>query len=88
MTDTPPRSLRPLILPGVLALAIAFGLFACGKKEETPPAQPRTAEQQRKIDSTVGASGLPGAHGVQGALRVQDSAAARQKQLDSIMKAP
>jgi hypothetical protein len=87
MTDDSPRSLRPLLLPGVLALAIAFGMFACGKKEE-PPAQPRTAEQQRKIDSTVGASGLPGSGGVQGALRAQDSAAARQKQLDSIAKAP
>lgn len=88
MTDTPPRSIRPLLLPGVLALAIAFGMFACGKKEEPAPAQPRTAEQQRKIDSTVGASGLPGSRGVQGALRAQDSAAARQKMLDSIAKAP
>lgn len=88
MTDTPPRSLRPLLLPGVFALAIASGMFACGKKEEAPPAQPRTAEQQRKIDSTIGASGLPGATGVQGALRVQDSAAARQRALDSAAKAP
>jgi hypothetical protein len=87
MTDTSPRSLRPLILPGLLAIAIAFGVVACNKKEETP-APPRTAEQQRKIDSTVGASRLPGAGGVQGALRAQDSAAARQRQLDSIAKAP
>ncbi len=79
-----PRSLRPLILPGLLAVAIAV---ACTRKEEEP-APPRTAEQQRAVDSTIGASSLPGAGGVQGALRAQDSAAARQRMLDSIAKAP
>lgn len=60
---------------------------ACSKKEE-PPRPPRTSAQQRTIDSTIGASQLPGARGVQGALKVADSAAARQRQLDSVMKAP
>jgi hypothetical protein len=74
---------RPLAIAAVV-LAAALG---CTKKEEAP-ATPRTAEQQRAIDSTVGASSLPGAGGVQGALRAQDSAAARQRMLDSIAKAP
>lgn len=60
---------------------------ACSKKEEPPP-PPRTAAQQRTVDSTIGASALPGARGVQGALKAADSAAARQKRLDSIAAAP
>ncbi|MBX7120004.1 MAG: hypothetical protein K1X31_13510 [Gemmatimonadaceae bacterium] len=51
-----------------------------------PPA--RTPEQQRAVDSTVGASALPGAGGVRGALAAQDSAKAKQAQLDSLAKAP
>lgn len=62
-------------------------LAACGPKGGDP-APPRTPEQQRAVDSTVGASALPGAGGVQGALRASDSAAARRAQLDSIAKAP
>jgi hypothetical protein len=72
------------------AAAIAIGLFliaACSKEPETP-APPREAAAQRAVDSTIGASRLPGAQGVQGALKAADSAAARQRQLDSIAKAP
>ena len=73
----------------VIAAVVASGVIgaACSKKEE-PPRAPRTAEEQRKVDSTIGASALPGAHGVQGAMKAADSAAARQKVLDSIAKAP
>lgn len=39
---------------------------------------------QRERDSAIGASSLPGAAGVRGALRVQDSAQARNNRLDSI----
>lgn len=71
----------------ILALSIlALGISACSPKPETPR-PPRTPEQQRAVDSTVGASGLPGARGVQGALRASDSAASRRAQLDSIAKA-
>ena len=39
---------------------------------------------QRARDSTVGASALPGAAGVRGALRASDSAAARNSRIDSL----
>lgn len=71
----------------VLLLVAAVVLTAsCGKKEE--PAPTRTPEQQRAADSTIGASGLPGARGVQGAMKASDSAAARNRQLDSLSKQP
>ena len=60
---------------------------SCSKEPETP-APPRTPTEQRAIDSTIGASKLPGAKGVQGALRASDSAAARAARLDSIANAP
>lgn len=66
-------------------VAVILLAAACGPKKEAPRA-PRTPEQQRAVDSTIGASALPGARGVQGALRASDSAAARRAQLDSIAK--
>ena len=81
------RTLRPALVIVAVAASGIIGA-ACGKKEEAPKAPPRTAAEQRKIDSTIGASKLPGAHGVQGAMKAADSAAARQKVLDSIAKAP
>ncbi len=77
---------RPAILLALVVSSVAIGAAACGEKAPPPP--PRTPEQQRKVDSTIGASKLPGAPGVQGALRAQDSAKARQAQLDSLSKAP
>lgn len=71
----------------ILVLGIAFVLgTACGQKPEDAP--PRTAEEQRKVDSIVGASRLPGAGGVRNALRASDTAAARQRLLDSLSKVP
>jgi hypothetical protein len=43
--------------------------------------RPRT---ERERDSIIGASRLPGATGVRGALRAQDSAAAQNARLDSL----
>lgn len=75
--------MKPLI---VLAMAGALGA-SCGEPpQETPPR--RSAEQQRTVDSTIGASRLPGAGGVQGALRASDSAAARARRLDSLARTP
>ncbi len=74
--------MRPLL--AVLAAA-AIGT-ACSSEPE--PLPQRTKAEQRVVDSTVGASKLPGARGVQGALAVQDSMAARNARLDSIAKAP
>jgi hypothetical protein len=69
------------------AVALVVSAAACGDKpaEQAPP---RTAAQQRTIDSTVGASKLPGAQGVRGALAASDSMAAYNKTLDSLAKAP
>ena len=65
----------------VLATAVAV-LTACeAKKEPSPPVT------QRQRDSLLGASSLPGAQGVRGALASQDSAAKRKATLDSIARA-
>ncbi len=74
------------LLGFVLAFLIVI-IAACGDTDETPP-PPRDAAQQRAADSTIGASKLPGAQGVQGAPKAADSAAARQRRLDSIANAP
>jgi len=69
----------------VIAAALIGG--ACSS-EPTPEPPQRTKAEQRTVDSTVGASKLPGARGVQGALAASDSMAARNAQLDSAAKAP
>ncbi len=75
--------MRRLIVLSALLITAA----ACGaKKEEAPPT--RSAAEQRKVDSTVGASTLPGARGVRGALAASDSAAKRARELDSLSKLP
>lgn len=58
-------------------------LAACAKPEQ-PPAQSADTLTQRQRDSAVGASRLPGAQGIGRAQAAQDSAAARNAQLDSI----
>jgi hypothetical protein len=44
----------------------------------------RATMTQRQRDSAIGASKLPGAGGVRGALGASDSAAARNARLDSV----
>lgn len=61
---------------------------ACGSSSEAPKPPPRTAAQQRAVDSTLGASNLPGARGVKGALAVSDSAAAKRRMEDSLAANP
>ncbi len=59
---------------------IAALLFlGCGAGEPDQTAADTLTQRQR--DSIVGASGLPGARGVQGALDAADSAAARNERL-------
>ena len=70
----------------VLAIALAVA-SACGGKSSEPAAA-RSAEEQRAADSTVGASNLPGARGVQGAMAAADSAAARKRVADSLAQQP
>lgn len=74
----------PLRLP---ALACVLLFSACGD----PPADSAVARDsaaQRARDSAIGASGLPGATGITGSLKVADSAAARRQREDSIATAP
>lgn len=68
-------------------IAILVSVAACSGEKDAPP-PPRTPEQQRAIDSTIGASAIPGSGGVRGALAAQDSAKAKQAALDSVMKSP
>ncbi len=56
-----------------------------GCREDTSQTQ---QVDQRTKDSVVGASGLPGAKGVQGALEASDSIAARNARLDSLNRQP
>ncbi len=71
----------------VLFASLVLLCAACGGTPEQS-APPRTKEEQRKVDSTIGASNLPGARGVQGAMKAADSAAARNHELDSLSKLP
>ncbi len=65
-----------------LSLALCLGCASEGE-QEAPKAQ-----TQRERDSVIGASSLPGASGVRGALRVADSAAARRALADSMAQVP
>jgi len=64
-------------MPRILILLLLAG--AC--TPDTGQARPGT---QRERDSVLGASKLPGAQGVRGALRASDSASARNARLDSV----
>ena len=65
----------------VVCSLVALPAIGCGKKEEAP-AKPQMTQRQR--DSAIGASKLPGAQGVQRALRASDSIQARNNRLDSV----
>ena len=61
------------------AVLLACTLAACdGNRRE-----PEAPASRRAQDSTLGASKLPGAQGVSGAMKVADSAAARRAREDS-----
>ena len=66
-----------------LATLLLFISFAgCRPKEDGEGGKHVRSERER--DSILGASRLPGARGVRGALGVSDSAAARNARLDSV----
>ena len=48
------------------------------------PVQAKKPRSERERDSILGASQLPGARGVRGALKASDSADARNARLDSV----
>lgn len=78
---------RSVTIAAALAVALILGASTCAKGDESPPLS-RTPEQQRAVDSTIGASSLPGAGGVRHALAGSDSAARRKAQLDSLARDP
>ena len=61
-----------------VAMAV-LAVLGCSTEGESP-----RAHSQRERDSVLGASRLPGAQGVRGALGASDSAAARNARVDSI----
>ena len=65
-------------------MGVALLTFACSPDTSGHPA----ARTQRERDSAIGASTLPGAGGVRGALRADDSAKARNARVDSIANQP
>jgi hypothetical protein len=71
----------------VVLLAVVCLLWSCSDKA-TSPTQRGPALTQRQHDSVIGESGLPGAMGVRGALRVSDSLGARRARIDSASRAP
>jgi len=60
----------------VLGMGMVLG---CARQADAPG----RASSERERDSVLGASRLPGASGVRGALRMSDSAEARNARIDS-----
>jgi hypothetical protein len=73
----------PRILPSArLVLLVACAACQPSHEGSTP------ARTERERDSVIGSFRLPGATGVRGALRAQDSAAAQNARLDSLASQP
>jgi hypothetical protein len=68
-------------------LASMVLLVVCGACDPGKQS-PKRAASERERDSVLGASRLPGATGVRGALRAQDTAAAQNTRLDSVANQP
>jgi hypothetical protein len=67
-----------------LAATVLLLIAACAPGRDDS----KRSATERERDSVLGASRLPGATGVRGALRAQDSAAARNSRLDSVANQP
>jgi len=65
------------------ALILCVLLVACAKGQPSGRAAGDTLTRRQR-DSVLGASRLPGASGIRGALRAQDSAAAQNARVDSV----
>jgi len=65
------------------AMMLCVVLVACAKAERAP-ATARDTLTTRQRDSVLGASRLPGARGIQRAMRAADTAAAQNARADSI----
>ena len=67
---------------GLAALLLVISFAGCTPREDAGGGKHVRSERER--DSILGASRLPGARGVRGALGVSDSATARNARLDSV----
>ena len=65
----------------VVILVLSLGALGCGRGK---PATGGDSLSARERDSVIGASQLPGAQGVRGALRVSDSADARRAKEEGV----
>jgi hypothetical protein len=65
-----------------MVLLMVCGACGSGKNHPMRPVS------ERERDSVLGASRIPGATGVRGALRAQDTAAAQNARLDSVANQP
>ena len=70
----------------LVALLLFMASAGCTPKEEGEAGKRPGSERER--DNVIGASRLPGARGVRGALGASDSAAARNARLDSVANQP
>jgi hypothetical protein len=75
------RFVEKLMRPCVVCLAALLLGTACTKKPPADTAQDSLTRRQK--DSAIGASAIPGAQGVRGAMNAADSAAARTAAIDS-----
>lgn len=69
----------------IVGAALLVGLLSCGRGDANP--RPDTLTRRQR-DSMLGASQLPGAQGVRGALLATDSAAARRAREETVTPEP
>ena len=67
-----------------LVTAIGLGLAGCGDKPPVEKAKAVDSVPTRQRQEAIGNSGIPGARGINRALEISDTAAARNHRLDSI----
>ena len=67
-----------------LSILILAGLAGCGAKPPAEKAKTRDTLTTRQRQEAVGESGIPGAGGITRALKISDTATARNQRLDSI----
>lgn len=72
--------MRTTLVP-ILTLALLVG---CSGEQESADSVPADTITQRQRDSAIGASKLPGAQGVRGALEASDAASSRAARIDSL----
>ena len=82
--DLPPLGIPHVRCAWLAALLLLISVAGCTPKHDGGK-RPRT---ERERDSVLGASQLPGARVVRGALGESDSAAARNARLDSVANQP